>query len=57
MPAGIVRTEVVSHGVICMADGYILIFGITGELACSEKQVEIHHIVYDDREIPRSEVP
>ena len=57
MPAGIVRTEVVRHGVVRMTDSYILIFGVTGELARREKQVKIHHIVYDDREIPWSEVP
>ena len=47
----------VGHSLVGVAACYIEVFVVARETVGFEKQVEVHHIVNDDREIPRSEVP
>ena len=54
---GVVRTEVVFHSGLCMLYSHILILLISCQLIYVEQQVQVHHIVNDYGEVPRTEVP
>ena len=45
------------HRSPCVCQGKLLIFIITGQASGIKQQVQVHHIVYDNGEIPLPEVP
>ena len=55
--AGHIRTEMAGHCLVGVADCDVFIFIVSGEFARLKKEFEIHHIVNNDREIPRAEIP
>ena len=57
VPASIVGAEVVVHGSHCVSDGNILIRVVTGCFGYIEQEIQVHHIVDDNGEVPGSEVP
>ena len=57
MIGGVVGTEMVFHGGLRMLYGYVFVFVVSCQLGNVEQQVQIHHIVNDDREVPFAEIP
>ena len=47
----------VFHGGLRMLYGYVFVFVVSCQLGNVEQQVQIHHIVNDDREVPFAEIP
>ena len=48
MPGAVIRAVMVLHGLVGMGNRDIPICGVSGNLGCTEKEFEVHHVVDDD---------